>query len=456
MYDLGTITSSQPEEGTSSCNTGNTRQQFPSNAHDIFGTTTTLNGLASNDNAGPFQETQRPSDAGPTPSIGAIVVRTEEEENLGEQQQQKQQQKQQQQVVCDSAGYPQKRSSGVTNSTPDARSLMPFLAHSVKPETSPIAVNLGALTGTVMHDIIQAPLNFQGPPKLMVHPRPNLRQSSMSASLRQGSVPTSAVFSMSPSGCTPLSASLQTEGSFGSKPRSPTLKVTPWNGKITRSPGKAKNWTKRAPMVPSPQERQVSRSDCDGTPRASFLLPTKIPPLSTVGATGGFPCQLETPLQAPELLRQQPPRLSYSTTTTPTNKGGARNEHRTGAKNNAGGGTNTRVVNNCATSRKRSSLPTISIASGVSPKMQPTRGERGVERGNTLEVSPSSSQGTGARSGLDASGSLPHASPRAGDRASGIGGAGRVPCQVWLPQESKTHSVQELLVHEIVSRLRPL
>ncbi|ORC86088.1 uncharacterized protein TM35_000301280 [Trypanosoma theileri] len=379
---------------------------------------------------------------------------------------------------------------------------------------SPVAAQMEVFTGPVVHDIImQTRLNFQAPPKLTLQTqtqptRPCLTPpNKCNHSHRKGNemTPPSAVFSMSPGGVTSLSTSLHqgSVASFNSTPRSPEPSWLKLGEKVHHHGhiSKLDKVVRQTPLLSLPRENHTDFSNGDISPVTSFpvsLINYRSPvarkhPTPTGNETSnlfGTPFQQQLQLQqqlqqqqekqelaqlSPSSLikkpfspkkddtwgnngvqrqQQQQQQTLLQVSTSSTNKSSG-SSNRCSALNSTSTYSNGRLANlstSIAGGGSGSvSLPAISIPSGTCIPLKTVR--NGKNNGvNHVEKSPGPPWSLSMRNGFSESGlgiSVPF-SPR------GEMGSIRSPHRKQQPQQDTTNrSVQELLVQEIVTQLRP-
>ncbi|RNF22566.1 uncharacterized protein Tco025E_03053 [Trypanosoma conorhini] len=339
--------------------------------------------------------------------------------------------------------------------------------------TTPIAERVGAIAGSVWHDMMHAQPNFQATPKLTLQSRLcSISPRKPNASREGGLIPSSNVFSMSPGTVAPFTPTLMTAltASRNRSPRIPYLPPKTWEAHPTHNLNGPNDTAKdTSPMFLQDSSRGGEGSVGSST-RSPFAL--KQPSLSTAGVSSlsfssrncnMYPldslCSVSTPSKLPSSNTEHADgkgsvhQLFLPESVAVTNKGNCYSASRGGANCSASGNASNQ------SSKLQQPTPSLSFPLLVSLTSNDSRGSE-----NPLRIAKNgrchcmdSVSVSGQR--LLPHNGLGHRSPQAMAivpphfrRAD----YSHTPHQPRRQEGMKTRSVQELLVQEVVSQLRQL
>ncbi|EKF37597.1 hypothetical protein MOQ_002208 [Trypanosoma cruzi marinkellei] len=379
--------------------------------------------------------------------------------------------KKEQRAFVEDAGQLQQEQRPLTGGQ-NTLSMVPIPSHSRKsPVGFPIAERVGALTGSVMHDIIHAEMSFQGPPKLTLQPRPQLTPLQKPNASREWNVTlASDVFSMSPGTVASRTSTLKT-ASNGSPNQTPSIPCVPpntWRSCPVNGMGVAHDTAKRPCAL---LQKNSLKGGIEALPASSSCSPVVLKPLAIAGTSGGSSGTTSHYVRSQNsrcLSVPMPSKISFASTEDPLEKNDVPNYflHESAASMNkssncstarSGANSNVSVKNLNVTSN--SSQPTqhlsfpllgCSKTNGLRNSEDPMR----ISRNECLHHTQARSVG---RQGSSPQNDLEKSSPQEKElsttslRQTGGSHVPSPPCQ---QQGRKMRSIQELLVQEVVSQLR--
>ncbi|EKG06062.1 hypothetical protein TCSYLVIO_002855 [Trypanosoma cruzi] len=359
---------------------------------------------------------------------------------------------------------------GAKNAPPTA----PCPSHSRKsPVLFPIAERVGALTGSVMHDIIHAEMSFQGPPKITLQPRPQLTPPQRPNASREWNVTlASDVFSMSPGTVASRASSLRTgsNGSPNPTPSIPCILPSTWRSCPVHSVGGSHETAKRPCAL---LQQNSLKGGIEVLPASSLCSPVvlKLQPLASAGTSGessGITSHYVRSQNSRSLSVPMPRKVSLASTGDPVEKSDvpnffshesvtSMNKSSTCSTARSGANSNVSVKNLNGTSNFPQPTQNLSFPLLLCSKTNGLRNSENSTRSSRNDCVYHTQARSVGRQGSSPPNDLEKTNPQEKNPSTTSlrqTGASHFPSPSSQQQGRKMRSIQELLVQEVVSQLR--